>query len=79
MSAICLLFSRASCTVLLFIILFGIMLNSLGAISETLLPFIHLSVQNKVLEPLPISVVRTAEKKDSALLGTCIGGLPKAG
>ncbi|ONM17127.1 hypothetical protein ZEAMMB73_Zm00001d003539 [Zea mays] len=72
-SVIHLLFNKASCTVLLRVILFGIVANSLGAISETFFPLIHLSVQKKVLDPLPVSVISTLEKKSLDLLGTCIG------
>jgi hypothetical protein len=67
------MFNRASWTVLLFVILFGIMENSLGAKVETLLPCNQLSVQKRVFEPFPTSEMRTLEKKALALLVTCIG------
>lgn len=38
-----------------------------------LFPLIHLFAQKKVLDPLPVSVISTLEKKSLALLGTCIG------
>jgi hypothetical protein len=44
--------------------------SSIPKSKPTVLQFIHLYVQNRVLEPLPISVTMTAEKKDLALGGT---------
>lgn len=63
MYAIHLLFSKASYTVLLPAILSGFVLSNLGAISAILLPLIHLSVQNRILAPLPTSEISTTEKK----------------
>ena len=56
------LFSKASCAVLLPAILFGIVLNNLGAISTIVLPLIHLSVHNRVLAPLSTSKISTEYK-----------------
>jgi hypothetical protein len=58
--------SKASHTVLLLAILAGIMAEMRGAISLMAFPDSHLSFQNKVVVPSPVSVTTTIEKKASS-------------
>jgi len=67
MSLTHLLFTKASCTDLLFLILTVIWLTKVGARVDIDCPWIQRSVQNRVREPSPTVVWTEAEKRASTL------------